>query len=320
MASIRKLAKGWRAEIARKGVRASKVFPTQREAKDWAARQEYLILNREAVAAATLFGDVLERYAREVSVTKRSEVWEVRQIDRLKRSDLARKMVADLTAENFASWRDGRLRTVQAATVNREMNLLSAVMTQARREWGMIKTSPMSDVRRPTAPHKRERRPSKDELDRLAFVAGEDLTRAQARAHAAFLFAIETGMRAGEICGLRGADLDLERRVARLHLTKNGAGRDVPLSKEAVRLLEALPKAEPVFGMTSARLDANWRKLRGLAAIEGLNFHDSRHEAITRLSRKLDPLALAKMVGHRDIKMLMIYYDETAEELARRLD
>ncbi len=53
---------------------------------------------------------------------------------------------------------------------------------------------------------------------------------------------------------------------------------------------------------------------------DGLTFHDSRHEAITRLSRKLDVLALAKMVGHTDIRVLVVYYEEDAEALAQRLD
>ena len=88
----------------------------------------------------------------------------------------------------------------------------------------------------------------------------------------------------------------------------------------AVRLLEALPELNPVFGLSSRQLDALFRKSRDKAQVIGLTFHDSRHAAITRLSKKLDVLALAKMVGHTDIRMLMVYYDESAEELARRLD
>ena len=91
-------------------------------------------------------------------------------------------------------------------------------------------------------------------------------------------------------------------------------------STEAVRLLRALPEDDPMFGLTSRQLDALWRKLRDRAAVENLHFHDARHEAITRLSRKIDVLALARMVGHRDIKMLLRYYDETAEDLAKRLE
>lgn len=42
-------------------------------------------------------------------------------------------------------------------------------------------------------------------------------------------------------------------------------------------------------------------------------------EAITRLSRKLDVLTLARVVGHKRIQQLMTYYNESAEDIALRL-
>ncbi len=48
--------------------------------------------------------------------------------------------------------------------------------------------------------------------------------------------------------------------------------------------------------------------------------HDTRHEGITRLSRRLPILALARAVGHRDLRMLQIYYNESGENLAKMLD
>jgi integrase len=50
-----------------------------------------------------------------------------------------------------------------------------------------------------------------------------------------------------------------------------------------------------------------------------LHFHDSRAEAIFRLSKRLDVLELARMVGHRDPRSLMLYYATTADELADKL-
>lgn len=67
-------------------------------------------------------------------------------------------------------------------------------------------------------------------------------------------------------------------------------------------------------------LDALFRKVRDKAGIENLHFHDTRHEAITRLSKKLDVLALARMIGHRDIKELMTYYNESASDISKKLD
>ena len=320
MATFRKMDKGWRAEVARKGVRRSKVLPTKAEAKDWAARQEYLILNADAIHSAVPFGDVLDRYAREVSQGKRGGRWEMLRIERFRKEPFAAMPISELRPADFAAWRDLRLREVAPGTVRREMGLLSAALHVARKEWGLLRESPMTDVRKPSEPPPRDRRPTACELERLALSAGDDLEHDTARAYHAFLFAIETAMRAGEIVGLEWARVDLDRRVCKLLRTKNGTAREVPLSSEAVRLLRALPHSDPVFGLTSRKLDALWRKLRDRAGVEGLRFHDARHESITRLSRKLDVLALARMVGHRDLKMLQAYYNESAADLAKRLD
>jgi len=102
---------------------------------------------------------------------------------------------------------------------------------------------------------------------------------------------------------------------------KNGDEREVPLSKEAVRLLQCMrPFKDPVFRLTDEVRDVLFREARDRAGIVGLTFHDTRHEATTRLARKLDVLDLARMLGHRDVKSLLIYYNATAQEIAGRLD
>jgi integrase len=86
-------------------------------------------------------------------------------------------------------------------------------------------------------------------------------------------------------------------------------------------MLEALPRLDPVFGLTSRQIDALWRKIRGKAGVEGLNFHDARAWALTRLSRRVDVLTLARISGHRDLSLLMrVYYRESAADIAARLD
>lgn len=56
-----------------------------------------------------------------------------------------------------------------------------------------------------------------------------------------------------------------------------------------------------------------------MAKLGDLAFHDSRHDAITRLAQKLNVLQLARMVWHRDIRSLQTHYNETAESMARLL-
>src|SRR6056297_3210565 len=52
MAFIETHRNGWRALVAPKGIRKSQVLSTRQEAKDWAALEEYMILNGQKVAAA----------------------------------------------------------------------------------------------------------------------------------------------------------------------------------------------------------------------------------------------------------------------------
>jgi integrase len=323
MASIRRSARGWRAEVARKGVRASKTFPTQREARDWAARQEYLICHAREVAGAQPVADLLERYAREVSPGHRGERFEALRLAAIGRDRLGKVRLRDLSAADIADWRDRRLREVGPGSVRREMGLLSAVFGVALREWGLVSANPVSQVRRPPPPPSRSRLATEAEVARIAQAAGDDMARVAARVAQAWRFGCETAMRAGEIAALTWSDLDLTRRVARLRVTKNGSAREVPLSSAALALIAPLPRGGPedrVFVLTTRQIDAVWRKICAMAAVRDLHFHDARHIAITALSRRLDVLALARMVGHRDIRMLMVYYDETAEALARRLE
>lgn len=116
--------------------------------------------------------------------------------------------------------------------------------------------------------------------------------------------------------------VDKALRVAHLPLTKNGGARDVPLSSRAIQLLGMLPVVEdgqPLFGLTDRSRDVLFRKGRDRSLIKGLTFHDTRHEAITRLARKIEPLALARMTGHTNLQELMTYYNESAADIAARL-
>lgn len=137
------------------------------------------------------------------------------------------------------------------------------------------------------------------------------------------MVALRSGMRAGEILSLGKATLDLKRRVATVahktqHLT--GRPREVPLTRHTCRLLAPVADQKRCFSISSAVLDTMFRKARDRLMIEDLHFHDSRAEALTRLARKVDVLTLAKISGHKDLRILQnAYYRETAAEIAARL-
>lgn len=336
MANYSKVKTGWRAQVAVQGVRESKTFSTKAEATAWATARETEIRAGKAtgIQPGKTVGDAFDRYEKEISATKRGHRFEVLRLAaigawKLKEQPFRDMRLVDATPDVLGKWRDHRLQVdkVSGSTVNRELNLLSNIFTVATKEWKWIAASPTTDVRRPKESEPRDRLYSDNEIERICLALGFDLDDEQPtqtvsqRVAVAFLFAIETAMRAGEICGLQPRDV--VGRVATLTETKNGTRRKVPLSKRAVELLELLPAPDedtPLFGITTKSLDTLFRKAKTRAAIEDATFHDSRHLAITRLAKKLNVLDLARMVGHRDLKQLQVYYNETAEEMAKLLD
>ncbi|NSX15589.1 site-specific integrase [Cupriavidus taiwanensis] len=335
MPSYRKRGGVWRAEIARKGIRKSGTFNTKAEAVAWATAEEAKIMAGKVTADHTV-AELLRRYVTMVSPKKanRNTKFEYNRVEALIRDypELAAKKLSDVRAADWAAWRDDRLngngerKAVAGSTVSRDLNLFSAAFMTAKREWGWIHESPISGVSRPRDPQPRSRRPEQDEIDRICLALGyttdEPPETATARCGAAYLFAIETAMRAGEIVGLRPQDIHKEKRYAHLPRTKNGSARSVPLSSRALAIIEQLEPLghDPLFGLTSSQLDALFRKGRDRAGVEGLTFHDSRREGLTRLAKIFNVMELAKISGHRDLRILQnVYYAPTAEDLAERL-
>ncbi|WP_237402752.1 hypothetical protein [Rhodovulum sulfidophilum] len=99
-----------------------------------------------------------------MSPTKRGERWEVLRLKSIAANRLGQVRLRDLTATHLADWRGQRLREVTPSTVRREMNLLGAALTRARKEWGLLSINPTEDVRRPTEPPPRDRLPAQGEI------------------------------------------------------------------------------------------------------------------------------------------------------------
>ena len=137
------------------------------------------------------------------------------------------------------------------------------------------------------------------------------------------VFAIETGMRRGEILGLRWEHVDLNRRIAYLPLTKNGSSREVPLSTKAAKVLTAQRQRNDTpspFPVTPNGFRLAWDRLRSRAGLSDLRFHDLRHEAISRFFELgLNIPEVAVISGHKDPRMLFRYTHLRAVDLVNRL-
>lgn len=303
-------------QVMRAGERLSKTFATKAEAQQWAS---------EGATGTHTLDHALSRYAAEVSPTKRGERWERVRIGLIRREakNLIHHHIADIGPDLIGAWRDKRLKSVGPASVRRELALLGSIFETARKEWRWTTQNPVRDVRLPRNPQPRDRVITDAEADvltlALGYTGGQPKTVSQ-RVAVAFLFALETAMRAGEIAGVRKPHI--RGRVVHIPMTKNGTARDVPLTPDAIALLDLCPDG---FGVSAAQIDALFRKGRAKAAksmpsVSDIHFHDTRRTATVSLSRKVDVLTLAKITGHMDVKILLsTYYSIKPEDVADAL-
>lgn len=323
MATFRKRGSTWRAEIKLRGARESATFDTKGQAVAWATEREAEIMAgvRGTVIRRTVT-QALERYAEKVSPTHKGERWERVRLKKLGR-DLAfrGRVMSEVTKHDISAWRDEMLGKLAPASARREYGLLRAVFTVARDEWSWLRVSPFDSVTPPPAGKPRTRRVSDDEvaklLDALGYRPWDPPVTASHFIALAVLLALATAMRQSEILGLTDGAIDLERRVITLSETKNGERRHVPISQAAAQVLGVTRE----FPVAAATFDALFRRARARANLDDLHFHDLRREAATRMAAKVDAMTLAKITGHRDLKVLLsTYYAPSMSEVAPLLD
>ncbi len=334
MASVRKKDDGmWLAQVRRKGVdgrpaiNKSASFPRKVEAEMWANKieSEWRAM-RVGIIPDIVFADLLKRYLNEKTPQKGGAKEEGYRINRILQTKLAKVHLAALSVSDLEAWYKQRLTEVKVNSANRERGTLSSILTQAVK-WGYLPENMWKRIDRKKGDPARERRITQAEIDLIVensgYVANAPLEKQMQRVGAAFLFALETAMRSGEICNMTWDDVEIEKRYVRIPHTKNGYPRTVPLSLKAIALLEQLKGTQlgkKVFKVSHSNRDALFRKITKRLMIEGLTFHDTRHEATFKLAQIYQVMDLAKITGHRDIRMLLnVYYNPTGQELAEKM-
>ncbi|WP_421548724.1 tyrosine-type recombinase/integrase [Pseudomonas sp. QD4] len=314
-------------------------------------------------AEATSFASALELYAKEITCKKRSSASELSRIQAMQRHPMALRSLASIRGSDMAIYRDSRIEEGLApATVRRELALISHVFTIARKEWRMESlTNPVELIRQPSVDDSRERRILSADVwtqkgGKLLYEHVDELEMICRYSRSTELpkiitFAVETAMRRSEITGLQSANVNLEKRVALLPMTKNGSSRGVPLSSKAVDILRNLGQREDgrcfrsrpdsiTKAFANAIIDARNAYTEGLSLhlkhnklsqdkiakhikadlfLVNLRFHDLRHEATSRLAEVFPLHELTKITGHQDTRMLMRYYHPKTEDLAKKL-
>lgn len=152
-----------------------------------------------------------------------------------------------------------------------------------------------------------------------------------------FELAVETAMRMREMYTLTLNQIDLPKRTIWLDRTKNGDGRQVPLSSVAGRVLKQYIEAErPTsilfpwwngkldkhsLGRTTDSISYRWSQIFEAAGCGDLRFHDLRHEGTSRIVERtsLGMEEVMKITGHKTHSMMMRYLKLRGSDLAEKL-
>ena len=315
----------WQAHIRRRGFPAQvRTFDSKAKAEAWASMIESemargMFVSRTEAEGTTL-SEALDRYRNEVIPKKKQQAREDRRASAIAQHALARRPLASIHGKDVVAY----IKTREAGgagpnTIRLDLALLSHLFAIARKEWGMESLgNPVELVRKPKLPQGRTRRLEDGEEARLLEAAkayGGEIQRL-------IPWAIETAMRRGEIAAMRWEHLDKKARVLLIPETKAGTPRRVPLSSKALAALEGLPRRidGAVWNMRPDSISQAFERVCKAADIEGLTFHDLRHEATSRLFEKgLNPMEVAAITGHKTLQMLKRYTHLRAEDLVGRL-
>lgn len=328
MASITKRGDFWRAQVRVRGHESiSRTFDKKADAEKWARHVENemdrgIFYDRSEAERTTLL-EALDRYEREIISKKQYPGQELQRVKHWRGQPLAKRFLTQLRGVDFATYRDARLAAgLSTGTVRHELQVISHLFETARKEWGLEGLmNPLKNIRKPSGSKERDRRLQPGEYEKIkAELAGCE----NPYALPAFELAIETSLRQGMLFELRWEWVDLGARVIRIPASyrqkaNKGVPVAVPLSSRALDVLRAMPRAlsGKILDCTADSVSTIWKRRMKILKIDGLRWHDLRHEAASRLFEKgLNPMQVASITGHKNLNMLRRYTHLAAEDLA----
>jgi integrase len=238
--------------------------------------------------------------------------------------------ISPLDIENFKKLRSetptqhGKVRS--RACLNRELELLRAILNKAK-EWGYIDQNPFSRFQKSIMEPEdngRVRYLEQDEIRALLNVAPPYLRNI---VKAALL----TGLRKGDLLGLKWEDVDLEKGILCFSEQKKRGKKGVKvLNSDMIDLLMSIRKGKSEYIFNGpipqekgeknyvALPDPDGRPLKDCqrsfrtalrkAGIENFRFHDLRHSSASLLAQKGVSLqVIQKHLGHSNVSMTMRY-------------
>ncbi len=318
MASVSKINDKWRALVRRKGHKSiSKWFDTKGKAVAWAKEIESQIdagTHTQNVSDSVTVAALVKKYRKMRESTRpvvdtSTEHYTLKMLERT----LGGLVAAEITPDDMIGWAQARKDDGAGPyTVNCDLSRLGTVLRYAG--------DGLPDVigaARPKLTYlgliggggMRERRPTEDEMARLH----QYLLDTNGKVYAdAFEFSAVTAMRRGEVCEMRFADIDTDKRliqVARKHPRKGKVLEWVPLLTRAWAIVQGRPHdSERIFPIHPQTLSKYFLNACRALGIPDLHWHDLRHEGTSALFEAGMPIEkVALVTGHKTWQHLRRY-------------
>lgn len=261
-------------------------------------------------ARLTPFCDMAHLYLeKHAKVNKKSVRDDVRVVRRFEAYFEGAKL-ADITPQRIEEYKASRMGVVKQSTINRELAILKSFFSKAVL-WGYAKENPVKAVRLFREELKPVKILSPQERKRLFECSSAFLV-------PIILMALKTGMRRGEILGLRWEDVDMEGHNIFVRRTKSGKMRVLPIHPELYEVLAAVSRSrggEHVFCDSAGNRRSDFGAIRTSfelavkrAGLGKLTFHDLRHNFATELVQKgADLRTVQEYLGHSTLLMVQRY-------------
>ena len=337
MATFSQLPSGkWRAQVRKAGIYKAATFQLKSEAKNWATAIEAQASHVAAggyapVPKSATLKDLIDLYSE--TFAKPAGKSKAATLSMLLR-ELGAVKLASLNAVTLRNFVDRRQKAgAGGATIAGDLSTLSAVLKWGKHARNLDLPERLALDARAALTHRgldtrskeRSREPTDDELNRL-YALWDASTGRKVPMSLLCRFALATGMRQAEICGLKLSDLDSATKSIIIRdrkdpKNKQGNDQTVPLLPDAWAIVEPLIKGRKtglLFPYLPDSVSAAFT--RGCKAVEppiiDLHFHDLRHRATASFFRMgLGIPQVALLTGHKTWAMLRRYTKITADDV-----
>jgi integrase len=231
------------------------------------------------------------------------------------------KNLSDITPHLIDQFKAERIKEVKPATVNRSLECLKSLFNKAISWQKFVGANPVKQIKLLKENNKRLRFLEREEIIRL-------LANCQKHLKPIVIIALNTGMRRGEILGLKWRDIDIRRGIIYLYNTKNGEKRELPINEQVKTALirtRKHPQSEYIFcnkdGSRMTHVSKSFATALRKSGIKDFKFHDMRHTFASHLVMVgIDLNTVRELLGHKSLAMTLRYSHLSPDFKKRAVD